>query len=335
MPPVAASLQPGATEEEVDELATQLALPSVHPVVRVVWRLCGGQRLLYDERMAAPGADPFHASALHGVLPAYSVYDHLVSTRLLTLEAAARHTAKCREVHILPDGSPLVLFAASFNLGKLMFVDTQSADVYVALRTRSLHRACPPGEVGFLRWLERYADLLRAGQFAVDEVEHGAPQTRAILSFPKMAPLCAVAVTRGVRITASAAWMAEHSDLAVDAFVYSISFTLMSLDEQQAAGVAPLHSCQLVSRHWIITDAAGRTDEVRGAGVIGEHPLLLPGGPAFRYQSQTPVRRTTAGRGGRMLGAFTFVPGSLATRTGAEFDAACAQFELAVPDWVF
>jgi F-box protein 3 len=357
-PPVASSLLPGASEAEVDALTAALGLPSVHPAVRVVWRLCAGQRLRYDERLASPGSHPFHESALHGLFPAYAVYDHVVSTRLLTLEAAARHTARCREVHVLPEGSPLVLFAvrarvmdvaaradlcarsillpqASFNLGKLLFVDTQTADVHVAMRTRSLHRACPPGDDGLLRWLERYAAELNAGQFAVDEVEPGAPQTRAIRAFPQLPPLCSIAVTRGVRVEASATWMAEHSDQTVDAFAYSISFSLLPLDEQQAAGFAPLQSCQLVSRHWVISDASGQTDEVRGAGVIGEHPLLLPGGPPFRYQSQTPVRRTAAGRGGSMLGAFTFVPGSLASRTGPDFAAACALFSLAVPDWVY
>ena len=55
IPPVAASLLPGATEAEVDELMAALALPSVHPAVRVVWRLCAGQRLRYDEQLAEPG----------------------------------------------------------------------------------------------------------------------------------------------------------------------------------------------------------------------------------------------------------------------------------------
>jgi len=277
---------------------------------------------------------PFHESALHGLFPAYAVYDHLVSTRLLTLEAATRHTAKCKEVHILTEGSALVLFAASFDLGKLLFVDALTADVFVGLRTRGLHRACPPGE-GLLRWLEHYADELQAGQYGVGLVEQGAPQTRAIRAFPQLPPLCSVAVTLGVRVEASATWMAEYSDQNVDAFVYTIALSLLSLEEQAAAGFQPLHSCQLSSRHWVISDASGRSDEVRGAGVIGEHPILLPGGAPFRYQSQTPVRRSAGGRGGRMLGAFTFVPGSLATRTGPEFAAACAMFPLAVPDWVY
>ena len=336
IPPVAASLLPGATEAEIDEFAESLALPCMHPAVRVVLRLCKGQNLLYDERMAEHGAHPFHESALHGILPAYAVYDHLVSTRFLTLKAAARHTAKCREVHILPaTGSPCILFAASFQLGKLFFVNAETADVYVGLRTRGLHRACPALEDGLLCWLETYAQELSAGQYAVDELEQGEPNTRAIRAFPRLPPLCSTAVTCGVRVEASATWMPEHSDDAVDAFVYSISFSLLSLEEQQAAGFAPLRSCQLLGRHWVISDASGRSEEVRGPGVIGEHPLLVPGGPPFRYQSQTPVRRTAAGRGGTMLGAFTFVPGTLAARGGPEFAAACGLFPLAVPDWVY
>ena len=336
IPPVAASLLPGASEAEIDGFAESLALPCMHPAVRVVLRLCSGQKLQYDDRADQPGAHPFHASALHGMFPAYAVYDHLVSSRMLTLPAAARHTSKCRDVHILPAaGSPCFLFAASFQLGKLFFVNAETADVYVGLRTRSLHRACPAGEDGLLRWLETYALELSAGQYAVDELEQGEPNTRAIRAFPRLPPRCSVAVTRGVRVEASATWMPEHSDDAVDAFVYSISFSLLSLDDQQAAGFAPLRSCQLVGRHWVISDASGRSEEVRGAGVIGEHPLLVPGGPQFRYQSQTPVRRTAAGRGGSMLGSFTFVPGTLASRSGPEFAAACGLFPLAVPDWVY
>ena len=114
-----------------------------------------------------------------------------------------------------------------------------------------------------------------------------------------------------------------------------MSFSLLSLEEQSAAGMPPVESVQLLGRHWVIEDAHDGREEVRGAGVIGEHPRLLPGAPPFRYQSQTPMRRSPAARGGRMWGAFTFVHGTIVSRTGPEFEAACAAFPLAVPEYAY
>lgn len=116
----------------------------------------------------------------------------------------------------------------------------------------------------------------------------------------------------------------------------SVAFSLLSLEEQRAAGMtAAVVSVQLRSRHWVITDSAGRVDEVRGAGVIGEYPRLLPGAPAVCYQSQTPLPRTAAGRGGSMRGGFSFVPGTLSAPTGGEFEAGCGPFPLQVPEYVY
>jgi len=78
---------------------------------------------------------------------------------------------------------------------------------------------------------------------------------------------------------------------------------------------------QLIDRHWIITDEAGQVQEVRGAGVVGEQPVLSPG-ESFEYTSGCPLRTAT----GTMRGSYRFV-----TPDGDSFDAAIAEFILSEP----
>jgi ApaG protein len=74
-------------------------------------------------------------------------------------------------------------------------------------------------------------------------------------------------------------------------FAYSVIFT--------NTGSVP---AQLISRHWIITDAQGQTDEVKGLGVVGQQPLLNPG-ESFQYASGSRLRTPH----GTMHGSFFFV----------------------------
>lgn len=78
---------------------------------------------------------------------------------------------------------------------------------------------------------------------------------------------------------------------------------------------------RLMTRHWVITDANGKVQEVRGEGVVGEQPYLLPG-QGFRYSSaavlETPV--------GAMQGSYQMVADD-----GSHFDAMIAPFTLAKP----
>lgn len=78
---------------------------------------------------------------------------------------------------------------------------------------------------------------------------------------------------------------------------------------------------QLVSRHWIITDANGQVQEVRGLGVVGHQPLLQPG-QSFEYTSGcvlvTPV--------GSMRGSYQFT-----AEDGRQFEAPIAEFVLSMP----
>lgn len=106
-----------------------------------------------------------------------------------------------------------------------------------------------------------------------------------------------------------------QSDPAADRFVFAYTITIRNEGSVSA---------QLMSRHWIITDANGNVREVRGAGVVGEQPNIQPG-EGFQYSSgavlETPV--------GTMHGSYQMV-----TADGVAFDAAIKPFSLAIPGCV-
>ena len=76
---------------------------------------------------------------------------------------------------------------------------------------------------------------------------------------------------------------------------YGFAYTITVLNTGQVAA-------QLVSRHWIIVDGRGHTEEVRGLGVVGQQPLLRPG-ESFQYTSGCRLRTAT----GSMRGSYFFV----------------------------
>jgi ApaG protein len=78
---------------------------------------------------------------------------------------------------------------------------------------------------------------------------------------------------------------------------------------------------QLLSRHWLITDADGEIQEVRGPGVVGEQPILAPG-QSFEYTSGCPLTTPF----GSMHGTYQMV-----TARGERFDATIAPFTLSEP----
>ena len=104
----------------------------------------------------------------------------------------------------------------------------------------------------------------------------------------------------------------EQSEPAADRYVFSYTITITNNGEVPA---------RLISRHWIITDANGKVQEVSGDGVVGEQPHLNPG-EEFRYSSgavlETPV--------GAMQGLYR-----MEADNGINFDAPIAPFTLAVP----
>src|SRR5215831_10920820 len=88
------------------------------------------------------------------------------------------------------------------------------------------------------------------------------------------------AVTKGVRVEVTSRYVAERSapEEGEWFFAYTVRITNQGSD-----------TVQLVSRHWIITDALEHTEEVRGPGVIGQQPILAPG-ESFKYSSWCPLR---------------------------------------------
>ena len=78
---------------------------------------------------------------------------------------------------------------------------------------------------------------------------------------------------------------------------------------------------RLLSRHWIITDALGRVEEVQGDGVVGEQPTLKPG-ETFRYTSGCPLQTPS----GVMAGTYQMV-----TALGDAFEAKIPPFSLDLP----
>jgi ApaG protein len=110
--------------------------------------------------------------------------------------------------------------------------------------------------------------------------------------------------------------MARHSpensqpDRAEWVFQYTVRITNQGTE-----------TVQLVSRHWIITDALENVREVRGPGVIGQQPVLAPG-ESFQYSSWCPLKTPT----GSMRGAYQMVGAD-----GETFDAEIAPFALKAP----
>ena len=120
------------------------------------------------------------------------------------------------------------------------------------------------------------------------------------------------AVTNNVRVEVESRYAPEHSQPFQNLWVFH--YTVRITNETG-------ETVQLVSRHWVITDASGHTEEVRGPGVVGEQPVLAPG-EAFQYTSSCPLKTST----GVMRGAYQLV-----NEEGTQFDVEIAPFALHEP----
>ena len=120
------------------------------------------------------------------------------------------------------------------------------------------------------------------------------------------------AITRNIRVRVHPAFHPEQSDPARNFWFFSYTVEIENTGEEVV---------QLVSRHWIITDATGKTEHVRGPGVVGHTPKLAPG-ERFEYTSACPLGTSM----GSMEGSYQMV-----TAEGAEFDAEVAVFSLYDP----
>ena len=115
-----------------------------------------------------------------------------------------------------------------------------------------------------------------------------------------------------VQVAVATQYLDDQSDPADNRYAFAYSITISNTGTVAA---------QLISRHWIITDANNEVQEVRGLGVVGHQPLLQPG-QSFEYTSgcvlATPV--------GSMKGSY-----QMTAEDGMQFDAPIAEFVLSMP----
>ena len=120
------------------------------------------------------------------------------------------------------------------------------------------------------------------------------------------------AVTNNVRVEVEAQYAPERSQPFQQNWFFYYTVKITNEGDE---------TVQLLSRHWVVTDANGRIDEVRGPGVVGEQPVLAPG-ESFQYTSGTPLNTSS----GLMRGTYQMV-----TEEGDHFDVEIAAFSLQEP----
>jgi ApaG protein len=119
-------------------------------------------------------------------------------------------------------------------------------------------------------------------------------------------------ITEGIRVQVRAEYFEPRSDPRHSRFVFTYRVRIIN------EGTVP---AQLLSRHWVITDAMGREEQVRGDGVIGRQPTIAPG-TAVEYSSFCPLNTPH----GTMRGSYRMV-----RPDGSTFDADIAPFALVRP----
>lgn len=107
-------------------------------------------------------------------------------------------------------------------------------------------------------------------------------------------------------------YLPDQSDADADRYFFAYTITVTN-----SGSVAT----QLISRHWVVTDATGKVEEVRGLGVVGHQPLLKPG-ESFEYTSGCPLATPV----GTMSGSY-----QMAAEDGTRFEVQIPEFVLAMP----
>src|SRR4051812_39879783 len=121
------------------------------------------------------------------------------------------------------------------------------------------------------------------------------------------------AVTRQIEVTVEPNFLPERSSAERCEFFWSYTIVITNTGEE---------TVQLRTRHWIITDASGRKQEVRGEGVVGEQPVLAPG-EHFKYTSGVPLPTASGFMTGRYL---------MVSESGERFEIDVPTFSLDSPD---
>jgi ApaG protein len=125
-------------------------------------------------------------------------------------------------------------------------------------------------------------------------------------------PSVSSAITNGIRVTVSTAYVPNQSSPAGRRYVFAYTIRIANEGGE---------TVQLRTRHWIITHGSGKVEEVRGPGVVGQQPVLRPG-EQFEYTSGCVLETPR----GSMRGTY-----QMQTADGGSFDADIASFELAMP----
>jgi ApaG protein len=120
------------------------------------------------------------------------------------------------------------------------------------------------------------------------------------------------ATTNDIRVTVEPRYLAERSDPSQLRFFWAYTVEIAN------SGAAPV---QILARHWVITDANGRREDVRGIGVVGEQPVITPGA-SFTYTSGCPLPTPS----GVMVGSYQAISDG-----GEVFTVAIPAFSLDVP----
>jgi len=115
-----------------------------------------------------------------------------------------------------------------------------------------------------------------------------------------------------IAVAARTAFIPDQSDVDGNRFVFAYTITITN------TGGIP---AQLISRHWIITDANNHVQEVKGLGVVGEQPYLQPD-ESYEYTSGTAIATPV----GTMRGSYQMVG-----EDGVQFDAPIPEFTLSMP----
>lgn len=118
--------------------------------------------------------------------------------------------------------------------------------------------------------------------------------------------------TRSITVVVKPIYLEDQSTPAENHFVWAYRVRIENHGDE---------TVQLINRHWKITDAIGRLQEVRGSGVVGEQPTLKPG-DHYEYTSGTPLPTPS----GIMMGSY-----EMETTNGERFDIAVPAFSLDSP----
>ena len=130
---------------------------------------------------------------------------------------------------------------------------------------------------------------------------------------PRRPRTASATTTRGICIEVRSEFLPERSSPRDSSYLFQYDVRISNVGSETA---------QLISREWIITNADGEVERVKGPGVIGEQPVLAPG-TSFEYTSYCPLKTAV----GAMQGSYQMV-----TANGDRFDAAISPFTLAVPN---